>query len=100
MPTVGAWADYQGSWLHLDLSSPLDALISSAESIDEGMAPQQTKRSRKSPNWLPQEPWPPLRIGLVPRTGLGVGRRAIFCALVAWLPIALPAHDHQNRDQR
>jgi hypothetical protein len=28
-------------------------------------------------------------IGLVPRTGLGVGRRAIFYALVAWLPIAL-----------
>jgi hypothetical protein len=39
-------------------------------------------------------------IGLVPCTGFGVGRRSIFYALVAWLPIALPAHDHQNRDQR
>jgi hypothetical protein len=28
-------------------------------------------------------------IGLVPRSGLGVGRRAVFYALVAWLPIAL-----------
>jgi hypothetical protein len=28
-------------------------------------------------------------IGLVPRTGLGVGRRAVFYALVSWLPIAL-----------
>ncbi len=29
------------------------------------------------------------RIGLVPRDGLGVGRRAVFWALFAWLPIAV-----------
>jgi hypothetical protein len=28
-------------------------------------------------------------VGLVPRTGLGIGRRAVFYALVSWLPIAL-----------
>jgi len=29
------------------------------------------------------------RIGLVPPDGLGIGRRAVFWALVAWLPIAV-----------
>lgn len=29
------------------------------------------------------------RIGLIPRGGLGLGRRAVFWSLVAWLPIAL-----------
>lgn len=29
------------------------------------------------------------RIGLIPAEGLGVGRRAVFYALVAWLPIAV-----------
>jgi hypothetical protein len=28
------------------------------------------------------------RIGLIPRDGLGIGRRAVFWALFAWLPIA------------
>ena len=29
------------------------------------------------------------RVGLVPSSGLGVGRRAVFFALLAWLPIAI-----------
>jgi hypothetical protein len=29
------------------------------------------------------------RIGLAPENGLGVGRRAVFWALIAWLPIAI-----------
>ncbi len=29
------------------------------------------------------------RLGLIPREGLGVGRRAVFYALVTWLPIAV-----------
>jgi hypothetical protein len=28
-------------------------------------------------------------VGLIPRTGLGTGRRAVFFALLAWLPIAV-----------
>ena len=39
-------------------------------------------------------------IGLVPRTGLGVGRRAVFYALVSWLPIGIVGGACRPRDQR